>query len=437
MNIINYTPVDASSNTILSDSDFEDMEYYGRQTRLRSDLINAISFNQFRVHYQPVIDLHTNEIIAAEAFIRWDHPRFGILLPNEFITIAEESDFILEMGDWTLNQVCNDYSEWLREGLPPIKIAVNYSSIQFLKENFVDNVCAITKKHGLKPDFIIFEFSERVSIRNFCLVNNSIDKLHELGIQVSLDDFGTGFSSLEYLSKLKLDILKIDHLFTQSTPSNNTNAVIVESIVNLAQKLGIQAVAEGVETQEQLDFLKKINCNMGQGYYIHKPVPAEEFVSRLREKVCIPGKEEPPTINEQDKRKYFRLRFPLYLEASMTIIKEQGKDVHYGSTLVLIRDISAGGLCFYTTVNISVRNNLLIQFTTTLFGKQLVFFGVPIWAKKVKGHLYKCGVQFRISEEKKTLLDAFIHQLNVELDKDGGETSGDFVRQSAYSYFQV
>ncbi|HCS74467.1 MAG TPA: hypothetical protein DIW17_11420 [Clostridiales bacterium] len=423
--------INTSVNTI------EQIEQYGRQSHLRNDLVKAISTNQFQVHYQPMINLQTNEIIAAEAFIRWEHPRYGTLLPNEFISIAEESDFILEMGNWTLDRVCHDYSGWLTEGLSPIKIAVNYSSVQFLQKDFVDNIHAIIKKYNLEPGFVIIEILERVSIRNFNQVKSNIEELHDLGIQVALDDFGTGFSSLEYLSKLNIDVLKVDQMFTQTANNDSTNAVIIETILILAEKLGIQVVAEGIETLEQLDFLISRNCLLGQGYYFRKPMSSREYKCLLREKTCIPGEAEPPTVDDHEKRKYYRLQFPLYLEASMTILKDRGNDVHYGSTLVLIRDISAGGLCFYTTMDISIKSNLLIQFTTTLFGKQVTFYGTPVWTKKVKKQLYKYGIEFRLSDEKKSLLNAFIHQLQLEIEKDGGIADGDFVRQSPSSYFQV
>lgn len=431
------TTSSALENTFTSDNHVEQTKQYKRQARVRSDLAKAIKANQFRVHYQPEIDLETNEILAAEAFIRWEHPQFGTLLPNEFITIAEESDFILEMGDWILNTICHDYSEWLREGLSPIKVSINYSSIQFLQEDFVDNICATTKKHNLKPDFIIIEILERVSISNFDQIRNNIDKLHKLGIEVALDDFGTGFSSLEYLSKLNVDIIKIDKLFTQTAPSDLTNAFIVEAILSLARKLGIKAVAEGIETSEQLNFLISKNCSVGQGYYFDKPMPAKEYKKLLRKKICSPGKSKLPSENELQKRNYSRFRFPLYLQASMTILKHRGNDVNYGTTRVLIRDIGAGGLCFYSTMHIPVMSNILISFTTTLLGRQIAFYGTPVWSKEVNRHLYKYGIKFDISDGKKSVMDATVHQLKVEMEKNDGAISGDFVRQAPCSYFEI
>ena len=176
----------------------------------------------------------------------------------------------------------------LHVGFPKFRVSIFRGTVQFLQEDFVDDICAITRKNSLEPNFIIIEILERVSIRNFDIVKKNIDRLHELGIQVALEDFGTGFSPLEYLSKLDLDTLKIDQLFTQTAPSDNANAVIMESIINLAQRLGIQAVAEGIETQEQLDLLKSVNCQIGQGYYINKPMSYEDFTRLLRQKICIP-----------------------------------------------------------------------------------------------------------------------------------------------------
>jgi EAL domain-containing protein (putative c-di-GMP-specific phosphodiesterase class I) len=426
----------AAPGSASGDSGIIRTEQFERQSRLRHDLTTAINANQFRVYYQPEVDLETNEIIAAEAFIRWEHPVLGTLLPQEFITIAEESDFILEMGDWILNEVCRNYSEGLKEGLPPIKIAVNYSSIQFFQEDFVANLQTITAQYGLQPDFIIIEILERVSISNYSLMKSNIDRLHELGVKVALDDFGTGFSSLEYLSKLNVDILKIDRVFTQNT-SDKTNAIIIDTILNLAQKLGIHAVAEGIETQEQLDFLKTIGCPAGQGYFFSRPMPFHKYKEMMKEKILLPDNTQQPAIMNQEKRKYSRHRFPLYLEASMTILKYRGQDVHLGSTLVLIQDIGAGGLCFLSTLCIPVKSNLLIQFSTTLLGKHIILYGTPVWMKEVKGNLYKYGIAFKISEEKRKLLNMFIQQLKLENSGDAASLSGDFVRQSPYSYFQV
>ncbi|HHY83085.1 MAG TPA: EAL domain-containing protein [Clostridiales bacterium] len=411
--------------------------HFSRRTRLRSDIARAISANQFKVYYQPEVDLQTNEIFAAEAFVRWEHPEFGTLLPREFITIAEESDFMLEMGDWILNEICRHYSEWLNEGLPPIKIAVNYSSVQFFQKNFVDNIQKITAQHNLNPDFIVLEILERVSINDFSIVKSSIDKLHEVGVKVALDDFGTGFSSLEYLCKLNIDILKIDQLFINTIPYDRKNSIIIETIVNLAHKLGMKTIAEGVETLEQLNYLKAIGCQAGQGYFFSRPVPSSEYKKLLIDKFINLNDNQQPAEVFKEKRQYSRYRFPLYLEASMTILKYLGQDVHFGSTLVLIQDISAGGLCFFSTLCLPVRNSLLIQFSTTLLGKHVEFHGVPVWRKEVKENLYKYGVSFKISEKKRKQLIDFINQLELQFNNDPDALNGDFVRQSPYSYFQL
>ena len=406
-----------------------------RRTRLRSDLARAICANQFQVYYQPEVNLQTNEIFAAEAFIRWEHPEFGTLLPQEFITIAEESDFMLEMEDWILNEVCRHYSEWLKEGLPPIKIAVNCSGIQFFQENFVENIQKITNQYDLKPDFLMLEILERMSINDFTLVKSSIDKLHEIGVKVALDDFGTGFSSLEYLCRLNIDIIKLDRLFINTIPYDRKNAIIIETIVNLAHKLGIQTIAEGIETVEQLKYLKSIGCPAGQGYLFSRPLPSGEYKELLNERfVDIFSKPESMPLG-RDKRKYRRYRFPMYLEASMTILKYLGRDVNVGSTLVLLQDIGAGGLCFYSTLCLPVNSSLLIQFSTTLLGNHIDFYGVPVWRKEVKENLYKYGVAFKISEKRRKQLYSFIKQLELHIKSNPEELSGDFVHQSPYSYF--
>ena len=408
-----------------------------KRRHLQLDIKKAIALGQFRIHLQPLVNLDTCEITGAEAFIRWDHHIYGTLLPEEFISIAEESQFILEMGDWVLNEVCRHYKNWMKEDLPPVKISINVSSLQFLQEDFADRILNIISSHGLNPDFLVIEILERVMIRDYQQMKLSIDKLHEMGIKVALDDFGTGFSSMEYLSRLNIDILKIDQLFIQTITQDKTNSAITDAILTLAEKLGIQAIAEEIETDEQLEFLRKCGCQFGQGYYFSAPLPPAECKKLIQARYLIPEPSPRTPVDIRDKRAYPRYKFHQYLEASMTILKYDGQDVHVGSTLVLIHDISGGGLCFYSTVSLPLKSNLFIQFSTSLLGRHINLYGTPVWGKEVQEGLFKYGVRFRISEQERFKLLKLIEEIRSRADRGDTILEGDFTLLSPYSYFNI
>lgn len=215
---------------------------------LKSDLHNAIEKDQLEVYYQPIMQLKTNRIIAAEALIRWKHPDWGTINPNEFIYIAEEMDFIIDIGKWMLKEVCKNYLQWLSKGYPKIKVSLNYSIIQFFERDFIEHIIRIIHDHGLDPHFLIIEITESILMKNLDKTMTDIKHLQSAGIQVAIDDFGTGYSSLAYLRDLDIDILKLDRSFIKDFTTDYKRNVILKSIVNLAKELKIKMVAEGIET---------------------------------------------------------------------------------------------------------------------------------------------------------------------------------------------
>lgn len=179
-----------------------------KDVTLRNDLFNAIEKDQLEVYYQPIVDIKSNEIISTEALIRWNHPEWGLVPPGEFIQIAEETDFIIDIGKWVIREVCKNYNRWLNNKMPTIKISVNLSGIQFFEDGFVNNIKKIIEQFNLKPDFLIMEITENILLTNKEKVIEDIKGLKSMGVEIALDDFGTGFSSLSYLKDLSIDILK-------------------------------------------------------------------------------------------------------------------------------------------------------------------------------------------------------------------------------------
>lgn len=248
---------------------------------LENDLHKAIEKNQFLLHFQPRVNVSTGEMISAEALLRWQHPEWGLVSPGDFIPLAEENGFIIEICDWVLNQVCQFLKEWKQSHLKVIPISINISAQRFLKSNWLPFLNETLKKTDTDPTHLEIEITETTLIRHEKEVSSAIHFLKDLGIKIALDDFGTGYSSLAYLTRYPIDTIKIDQSFISNLAKINSDEVIVKAIILMAKGLAKNVVAEGVETMEQLSFLKQHGCNEVQGYLFSKPVPENQFQSLL------------------------------------------------------------------------------------------------------------------------------------------------------------
>ena len=249
---------------------------------LEVGLRRALERGEFVIHYQPKVDLATRQIQGMEALLRWNHPERGVIPPNTFIPLAEESGLIIMIGEWVLRTVCEQHKKWQAEGLPPMKMAVNISARQFKQQDLVERIGAILAETGLEAGFLELELTESYLMNN---VDEAIAKLHALkamGLGLSLDDFGTGYSSLGYLKRFPIDVVKIDKSFVDDILVNPDDATIVRTIILMAHNLNMTVVAEGVETEEQLHFLAAHNCEMIQGFYISCPLAADRFAAMVR-----------------------------------------------------------------------------------------------------------------------------------------------------------
>jgi diguanylate cyclase (GGDEF)-like protein/PAS domain S-box-containing protein len=250
---------------------------------LESDLQRALDDGEFEVHYQPRVDLASGRMVSAEALIRWNHPQRGRVAPASFIPLAEEIGLIVPIGQWVLNTVCAQQSAWLRQGLGAIPIAVNLSAVQFTRGRIVETIRSALAAHALMPEHIEFEITESMVMNDPEEAASSLQALKELGTQLSLDDFGTGYSSLAYLQRFPFDCVKIDRSFITNIASKPGDAAIVTAVIAMAHSLQLRVVAEGVETEEQLSFLRKRGCDEIQGYLFSRAVPADAFEALLRE----------------------------------------------------------------------------------------------------------------------------------------------------------
>ncbi|WP_368077925.1 putative bifunctional diguanylate cyclase/phosphodiesterase [Bacillus sp. NTK074B] len=308
--------------------------------QLEKDLRKAIKKDELLLHYQPKVDGRTGRLIGAEALIRWQHPEWGLISPHEFIPIAEENGLIIPITDWVIQTVCEKLREWESLQVPLIPISINMSPKRFLRNDWVETILNIIKETGVSPSLLDLEITESVLIQNEETFISSIERLKEIGIRFSLDDFGTGFSSLLYLKKFNVDTVKIDRSFIRDY-LNESDAEITKSIIRMAHGLRLTVVAEGVETKEQRMFLIEQECDMIQGYLFSKPVPPEDFQGFLLDPVLIP---EPiqPEIPFEENREVFRIDFTYPLRTDMTIASVNGKSATVGTTEVLVENLGPG-----------------------------------------------------------------------------------------------
>ena len=249
---------------------------------LRNALKKGLKRDEFLLHYQPQVDLADGRVRGAEALVRWQHPELGLVSPARFIPVAEESGLILPLGNWILETACRQAVAWQNAGLPPLRMAVNISAIQFQRENLVQRVSSVLASTGLAPQLLELEMTESLLMQDQEGVLQSIRELKQMGVRIAIDDFGTGYSSLAYLKRFSVDVLKIDQSFTRGIVENEDDLAIVNAIIQMAHSLGLNTIAEGVETEASSELLERYGCNEGQGYLFARPMPAAEFADYLR-----------------------------------------------------------------------------------------------------------------------------------------------------------
>ena len=247
------------------------------KAEMQADLQRAIAEEEFELHYQPIIDIARNIVIGAESLLRWRHPTQGLIAPDQFIPIAEESRLIVPIGEWALRKACEQQAQWETSGMHALNIAVNLAAVQFNERKLIQTVRDIMQETGIRKNRLIIEITESTLMETEGDVIAKLHSLKSLGLKLAIDDFGTGYSSLAYLKRFPIHHLKIDREFVKDLPEDSHDVAIARSIIKMAHELEISVVAEGIEEAEQLQFLREAECNYGQGYHFGKPMPADEF----------------------------------------------------------------------------------------------------------------------------------------------------------------
>jgi EAL domain-containing protein (putative c-di-GMP-specific phosphodiesterase class I) len=245
-------------------------------------LRGALERGEFCLHYQPKINLESGALIGTEALIRWLHPLRGTILPEQFISIAEDCGLITPIGNWVLREACMQAKAWADAGVEALPMAVNISAVQFRHKNFLEDIRGILAETGLEPHSLELELTESVLMQDAKSTGSTLRALKAMGVQLAVDDFGTGYSSLSYLTQFPIDTLKIDQSFVQKMLLNANDASVISAVISMGRNLNQRVIAEGVETEEQLRFLQARQCNEGQGYYFCHPLNTEDFTKFVR-----------------------------------------------------------------------------------------------------------------------------------------------------------
>ncbi|MEI9405821.1 EAL domain-containing protein [Mesorhizobium argentiipisi] len=301
MGVANYPKDGASADLLLANADVamyrakelgrDNFQFYAPEFNatvhekflLQEELRNALARSEFTLFYQPQVDLRSGRVFAVEALIRWKHPTLGLISPMKFIPMAEETGLIVPIGDWVLHEACRQNKAWQDSGLPPMMVCVNVSARQFKDSNLISRVVNALADSGLEAQYLELEVTESLIMQNVEIAVATMNELQSLGVQISIDDFGTGYSSLSALKTFPVVRLKIDKSFINDLATDEDDQAVASAVISLGQKLNLRVIAEGVETDEQIAFLRKNNCDEMQGYHFSKPVSAQDIMTLLNE----------------------------------------------------------------------------------------------------------------------------------------------------------
>ncbi|WP_117160693.1 EAL domain-containing protein [Paraliobacillus sp. X-1268] len=404
---------------------------------LERDLRKAITNEEFEVYYQPQVNAFTGLIESAEALLRWNHKEWGLVSPSEFIPLAEENYLMNDIGDWVITKVIEQLKIWKDQDYILRPISINISPNRFLKPGLISFIKEQLEKYDISAHFLTFEITESTYLKNENKVQHTLSQLRALGISIAIDDFGTGYASLQYLRDFPADELKIDRVFILNIlDDNKKDAAIVSSILYLAKSLDMRVIVEGVENFEQLQFLKQKECHLIQGYLFSEAVPSNRFEELIKKSFLPIPKSTKVTKPKVERRKYYRLSFPGYLQGGLSILEINNRKVDVGTANILIENISLGGLKLMSDLKLPVQSNMKIVYTFSLLGFDFEIIGSFVWKSEIGQDIFYYGVAFDdFSEANKDHLAKVINQLTIYSKNNKPIPDTDFYTDNPITYF--
>ncbi|WP_182199476.1 EAL domain-containing protein [Paraliobacillus salinarum] len=408
-----------------------------KQFILERDMRKALQNNEFELYYQPVIHSKTGVIEGAEALIRWNHEDWGIVSPHDFIPLAIDNHLINQIGDWVIKQVIQQLATWKNENITLRPIAINITPARFYEKGFYDFLKNTLETHQIPAKYINLEINKHLVTEDNNSILQVLNQLKELGIKITVDDFGVGYSFLEFLLEFKCDTIKIDKTFTQHvSKADSTNQAIITSILNLAKELNIEVVAEGIETYEQYKFFKQKDCNLIQGFIFSKPVPLKTYEAMSNTGFLALPRPSSKKRPEKERRKYHRFAFHSSIIGEMHITKVNKKEIELAGTSVLIENISLEGIKLMSYLDLPIQSQLQFKFTFRLMNETFVFRGKFVWKEEAGGNIFYYGIHFYdIDEQQKDHLAKYLNKMAVlEKNKEKIEYTS-FLDKSPFLFF--
>ena len=409
-------------------SEAMDIESY-KMFHLENDLRTALQKKELYFDFQPKVDAGTQKAVGAEALIRWNHPTWGIVSPAEFICLAEEGEMIHQIADFVMEEVCRQVREWENQKVPFKFVSLNLSPKNFLKRDLVDRLKRYMEHYDVDPTKLDIEVTEGLLLHNTDIVNEQLMAIRRLGVKISLDDFGVGYTSINYLKQFPFQKIKIDRSFIRKITENQTDATIVQSIIGLSHGLNKNVVAEGVEEIDQYNELKEMGCDFIQGYLFSRPISPQQMKEAFLMEKLKPDRKKDFKV---ERRTFFRVGLPLPLSTRMAILSLNNEKVSLGSSKVLVENISPVGLRFLSHLRLTSRADIVFSFETELMGTQLRYKGKIVWGeeKEKENDIFRYGVEFLSTQQEKEQLSALLKQIRSNMNHPALYEKSSFVSES-------
>ncbi|MCK8059150.1 MULTISPECIES: EAL domain-containing protein [unclassified Fusibacter] len=405
-------PVNGDYKSFLPNLSIENFKHLS----LANDLKTAISKQQIFSYFQPQINIHKGVITGAEVLLRWNHPDWGLVNPDEFISIAEETGVIIQLGDFVIQKTCEQLSKWKNSKLKDLTLSINVSRFQLVHKSFLTTLKEIIAKHQIDTRLLKIEITESYLFGDDRLARDTLVQLQKMGIKVEIDGFGTGYSSLAQLKTMPFDSFKVDRTFVREVTRDKFVAVIANMLINLADEMDVGILVEGVEKKEEIAYFVNRGCSIFQGYYFSKPVALDQFEAYYHTFEFTKDEEkEKLKFIEKNQRKFYRinLHVPLAVELKLTKIGTELVDIN--SRLIAVDNIGPGGLRFNCDIDFPVSKKMLMNFSTSILDEVFSVNGTIVRKTESDDSNFSYGVEFELSETEQQLVLNLLNKLQLHI----------------------